>query len=206
MPIVFIVSGIFFIVLIFGYGEIKKLSYRYLLIVGLLCVMLGYFFRDVSFGSLYIDLFSLIAFLIAIVLLINNSSFYLSTIVLSVLLSFVFKFFLDLNINMLISLNNDFAISFIMFCSIPFLLNFKKGVLFVLVESFLLLVYCSRIDVMNTAVSVFDFNFCFEVLLCYVLIYVIVNMLDLWIKYYLYGRNYAKRGCSNFFINGFLNF
>lgn len=206
MPIVFIVSGIFVLGIIFDFDIIKSLINKKSMGLFFLILMFGYLFSNITIGSIGINFLFLINFTWLVILSYDNS-FGLFEFLIILITILVYKIFLDCNIGYLISYNSTFCLGLIVCISLVFIKTFKKGLFYCLCSSFVCLVISSIADIKNYAYSVFNFDFIFLVILCYSCLYIVFNCLKFFMFNFAFGRSYVKENFKNkyTFVSCFIN-
>lgn len=196
MPIIFILSGVLLILICFGYIKVSNVLILRLIFADLVCLLLGYIVPDIMIGSIYVDVFFIIAFLISAFIFILIGCFDFKIFIVSIIVSLLYKLALDYDYSLLISFDSSYATAFLMICSLPFFYCFRKGLLFLLTSSLFVVAFSSRVDVVNMGFSIFNINFCFEVLLTFSLMFFGLNLFIVWIDYLFLGRRYVKTNNS----------
>ena len=187
MPLPFIVSGIFLILIISNVITFLNVKYHVFSILFFVCVMLGYVSNNYVYANYSINLFHLFAFIAVFYLLFKNFS--LNLIIYSIFFSIMcFVAFYLHGDNFLLTYNNTFYFILFLFVLICCEFNILKG--WLMFECCFIFLYLINLYFEKKHVEFYTISFhvLFEVLLFYSLISIIVNLII-----QNYRRKYASK-------------
>ena len=197
MPIVFIVSGLILICMIFRVVSTKSSILNFLIMFILASIVLSYMLPDVILGRIKFDVLLCFALGILFVLLLLTCKFSVWDIVLVLLSAIAFKLLLDNNLNFLVSYNSSLAIGLIVVVSLFYLNSLFKGIQYILLTSLMVLFISTNADLINLNFSVIDLNFVFHVLIIYFSIFILFNSIRYFLNYNL-RIFYEKKKTNDF--------
>ena len=199
MPITFILSGVLFLLNIFGIFKLKNKFENLLLIFSLLFCIVSFFVDDLKFNVFGIDIFSLFSIFFVLILTLKYYQINLTSLVFIFVTLAVFNNLISSNKLLLIE-QFDVGV-FLLVVLLSYLLSskFSNALFYAIVSSVgIELISCFH-GIKYLGYSLVDFNFCY-LILCGVLCVYLIKSLIKYLVLNRYGRVYSKRQ-NLFFIN-----
>lgn len=189
MPIVFIVIGLYLICFLFKHFQFSFNKVLFLIL--LLCVELGYFWGDVIFANITINLFHLFVVFLFYCFFVSSVKF--KCLLISIIVS-LFYF-------LMIEKVYRFDLVFILFSILPIVLfnGLNDKITYSFITSMSMSIVRVYFEVQTFSLSVVDFDLLFQVFV----IFFTFNFLEVYGYFNILGGDYVKKDFHNFNINAF---